>query len=506
MSVASIVFPHQLFEEHPALEKNRPIYLVEEFLFFRQYTFHKQKLAFHRASMKAYQHYLISKGHEVIYIEATETIADVRTLLPYLKQKGISEIHYGDVTDNFLEKRIVQHTRLLGIETKKYDSHLFILTREQITDYFSNKKRFFQTDFYTRQRKHFQILVDDKLQPAGGKWTFDAENRLKYPKGKRPPAVKFPILNEHWTEATTYVEKNFASNYGAVSNTFIYPTTFSESRDWLSQFLQHRFSEFGDYEDALVNDESILHHSVLTPMLNVGLLTPTEILDQAIAFADENEIPINSCEGFVRQILGWREFIRGVYETKGTQARTTNHWKFKRKIPASFWEGKTGIPPVDGTIKKVLATGYCHHIERLMVLGNFMLLCEFDPDEVYQWFMELFIDAYDWVMVPNVYGMSQFADGGLMATKPYISGSNYLMKMSDFKKGDWQSIWDGLFWRFMHTHREFFLQNPRLGMLVKTFDKMAKAKQEAHLQTANEYFKKLDKEKKRTTPNVHRMK
>ena len=145
------------------------------------------------------------------------------------------------------------------------------------------------------------------------------------------------------------------------------------------------------------------------------------------------------------------------------------------------------------TIKKVLETGYCHHIERLMVIGNFMLLCEFDPTEVYRWFMELFIDAYDWVMVTNVYGMSQFADGGLMATKPYISGSNYLMKMSDFPKGNWQKIWDGLFWRFMDTHRGFFLTNPRLGMLVRTFDKMANEKRFSHLETAENYLASLDK-------------
>lgn len=493
MNSASLVFPHQLFEKHPSLEKSRTVYLIEEFLFFKQYNFHKQKLVFHRASMKAYQYYLQSKGYEVSYIEAKEKIADVRNLLPYLKKKGVSEIHYCDVTDNFLEKRIAEQAKALKIKVVTCDSPLFILTHNQVTDYFFSKKRFFQTDFYTKQRKHFKILVDNELQPAGGKWTFDAENRLKYPKGKKAPAVKFPKPNEYWNEAAVYVEKNFSSNYGEVSHSFIYPTTFTESRAWLKQFLQHRFAEFGDFEDALVNSESILHHSVLTPMLNVGLLTPKEIIDQAIVYSNENKVPLNSCEGFIRQILGWREFIRGVYETKGTQERTTNYWKFKRKIPASFWDGTTGIPPIDNTIKKVLATGYCHHIERLMVLGNFMLLCEFDPDEVYRWFMELFIDAYDWVMVPNVYGMSQFADGGLMATKPYISGSNYLMKMSDYEKGNWQPIWDGLFWRFMNTHRDFFLKNPRLGMLVKTFDKMPKEKQEKHLQIANAYLTKLDK-------------
>jgi deoxyribodipyrimidine photolyase-related protein len=492
MSVASIVFPHQLFEKHPALVKTRPVFIIEEFLFFKQYNFHKQKLVFHRASMKAYQNYLQGKGYVVTYIEAIEKIADVRNFLPYLKTKGISEIHYCDVTDNFLEKRMTQHANTLNIEIKKYDSQLFILDQNQVDEYFSGKKRFFQTDFYTRQRKHFKILVDEKLQPDGGKWTFDAENRLKYPKGKKAPHVAFPKANEYWAGAVKYVEENFSSNYGEVSTSFIYPTTFVESNAWLTQFFKNRFSEFGEYEDALVKNENILHHSVLTPMLNVGLLTPKDILDRAIAFANENKIPLNSCEGFIRQILGWREFIRGVYEAKGTQERTTNYWKFKRKIPKSFWEGTTGIPPIDSTLKKILATGYSHHIERLMVLGNFMLLCEFDPDEVYRWFMELFIDSYDWVMVPNVYGMSQFADGGLMATKPYISGSNYLMKMSDFEKGDWQPIWDGLFWRFMHTHRDFFLKNPRLGMLVKTFDKMPKAKQDEHIRIANAYLQELN--------------
>lgn len=491
MSAVSLIFPHQLFEKHPAISNNRPIFLIEELLFFTQYNFHKQKLVFHRASMKGYQRFLESKGYAVTYIEAKEKVSDIRVLLTDFKQKGISEIHYTNVTDYLLEKRIAELSLKLKIKVSKSDSLLFLLTAQQVDHYFVGKKRFFQTDFYTQQRKHFKILVDEKQQPEGGKWTFDTENRLKYPKEKRPPEIKFPKPNEYWNEAVTYINKNFSSNYGEINNSFIYPTTFSESSAWLKQFLQKRFAEFGDYEDALVNNESVLHHSLLTPMLNVGLLTPDEIVNQAISYAHENKIPLNSCEGFVRQLLGWREFIRGVYQTKGTQERTTNYWKFKRKIPASFWNGTTGIAPIDSTIKKVLTTGYCHHIERLMVLGNFMLLCEFDPDEVYKWFMELFIDSYDWVMVPNVYGMSQFADGGLMATKPYISGSNYLMKMSDYPKGDWQPIWDDLFWRFMHVHRDFFLKNPRLGMLVKTFDKMSDEKRQGHIQQAEKYLKKL---------------
>ena len=170
-------------------------------------------------------------------------------------------------------------------------------------------------------------------------------------------------------------------------------------------------------------------------------------------------MPINSTEGIIRQLIGWREFIRGIYEVKGNEERTKNFWNFKKSMPSHFYDATTGIEPIDNTIKGVLETGYCHHIERLMILGNFMLLCEIDPDDVYKWFMELFIDAYDWVMVPNIYGMSQFADGGLMSSKPYISSSNYLIKMSNYEKGDWQKTWDGLFWRFMNKQRDFFLKN-----------------------------------------------
>jgi deoxyribodipyrimidine photolyase-related protein len=301
-----------------------------------------------------------------------------------------------------------------------------------------------------------------------------------------------PAENKYVEEARQYVQQHFAANYGTVNNPHLFAVTFADAEKWLDDFLTTRFEQFGIYEDAIVAKETVLHHSVLTPMLNIGLLQPQQIIDKAISVSKQYNIPLNSLEGFIRQIMGWREFIHIVYEREGSKQRSSNYWNFKRKIPASFWTGETGIAPIDITIKKILETGYCHHIERLMVLGNFMLLCEFDPGEVYRWFMEMFIDAYDWVMVPNVYGMTQFADGGLMTTKPYISGSNYLMKMSDYEKGEWQTVWDGLFWRFMHVHRGFFLKNPRIGMLVKSFDKMTNEKQQLHLSNAAKYLTSLD--------------
>ena len=486
-----IIFPHQLFEQNILFSKCETIYLVEEWLYFKQYNFHKSKIAFHRASMKFYEAYLQSKNIKVVYIESIDVLSDIRKLIPFLKSNCVNEIEYIYTTDYLLEKRIKDTCTTQIIIPNKNSTPQFLNTVEDIYSYFKDKKRMFQTDFYKHQRLSRNILIDTQKKPKGGKWTFDDENRLKYPKGKTPPSINSINKNIYYAEAITYTQKNFPNNYGEVNTKFIYPTTFDESKNWLTEFFHSRFSEFGAYEDAIVTNENILHHSVLTPMMNAGLLTPQFVLDETILYAINNEIPINSLEGFIRQIIGWREFIRAIYELKGNEERTRNYWNFSRKIPASFWNGTTGIEPIDITIKKVLETGYCHHIERLMVLGNFMLLCEFDPDEVYRWFMELFIDAYDWVMVPNVYGMSQFADGGLMATKPYISGSNYLMKMSDYKKGEWQNVWDGLFWRFMHVHRDFFLQNPRLGMLVKSFDKMTALKQNTHLKNATFFLESL---------------
>jgi deoxyribodipyrimidine photolyase-related protein len=491
MSSAGIIFPHQLFEQNILAAKCNTIYLIEEWLYFKQYSFHKQKIAFHRASMKFYENFLKSKKFKVVYIDSHNDLADIRKLIQYLKSKGIQTLEYIDTTDYWLEQRINKACNAHHVEINKNHTPLFINSTEEIAAYFSGKKRMFQTDFYKHQRLSRNILLKNKQKPVGGKWTYDDENRLKFPKGKIPPKIDFSSLNTFYSAAAAYTQKYFPGNYGNLNTNFIYPTTHAESKKWLQTFFKSRFSEFGAYEDAILSKENILHHSLLTPMLNVGLLTPKFVIDEALLYASKHKIPLNSLEGFIRQIIGWREFIRAVYELKGKEERTKNYWGFTRKIPASFWKGTTGIEPIDITIKKVLDTGYCHHIERLMVLGNFMLLCEFDPDEVYRWFMELFIDAYDWVMVPNVYGMSQFADGGLMATKPYISGSNYLMKMSDYKKGAWQNVWDGLFWKFMHIHRDFFLQNSRLGMLVRSFDKMPDSKQKTHLNIAEQFLNSL---------------
>lgn len=440
--------------------------------------------------MKGFANRINSKKRECHYIDATDPRSDIRLLIPALAQEGYEKIIYIDTTDDWLEKRLLKSIGETGICSEKLPTPLFLNSLDEVTPFFENRKSYFQTDFYTWQRKKKNILLTPEGKPVGGKWTFDAENREKFPRKGIPPMVNFPKPNADVKEAMQYVEQFFPKNPGS-STGFFYPVDHSSALSWFRDFLAHRFAAFGRYEDAMVMKEPILHHSLLSPLKNAGLLSPQHVIEETLAESDALSIPLASLEGFLRQVMGWREFIRIVYEREGSRQRTKNYWNHTRKIPSVFYTGETGILPVDTVIRRVLETGYCHHIERLMVLGNFMLLCEFDPDEVYRWFMELFIDSYDWVMVPNVYGMTQFADGGLMTTKPYISGSNYLLKMGDWEKGPWQETWDGLFWRFMHLHRDFFTQNPRLGMLVKTFDKMPVEKRNKHLKKADEFLSKL---------------
>jgi deoxyribodipyrimidine photolyase-related protein len=223
--------------------------------------------------------------------------------------------------------------------------------------------------------------------------------------------------------------------------------------------------------------------------LNIGLLTPGEVVAETLAFSRKRRVPLNSLEGFLRQVIGWREFMRAVYLGVEKKQRRMNFWDHKRRLPLSLYSGETGLAPLDTVIRRINQNAYAHHIERLMILGNFMLLSEIDPNAVYRWFMEMFIDAYDWVMVPNVYGMSQYADGGLITTNPYISSSNYLRKMSDFPAGDWCAVWDGLYWRFVGKHRDFFLGNPRLlRVMIRQYEKMNPERRRGLLKAAEGFL------------------
>lgn len=462
-SEATLIFPHQLFEDHPAIEQGRAIFLIEDAHFFTRYRFHKQKLVFHKATMTEYARYLEKKGYKPTLITLDENYREV------LRKHKITHVHCARLYDFVLEENVQKQMADEGIRFLEYDSPYFMTSQARFEEHFSKKDSFYFTSFYKEQRHYFNILMTEEKRPVGGTLSFDPENRKKLPANVRVPLRPITQPSASIEEAQTWVAR-FADHPGFVDS-FIYPVTHDDAKAWLEEFLAHRLQNFGPYQDALTDDQSMLFHSILSPLINVGLLTPAYVVERTLLYADSHEVPLNSLEGFIRQIIGWREFVYGVYLYKGRELQQSNFFNHHNKLPSSFWSGTTGIEPIDGAIERLLKTGYAHHIERLMLFGNFILLSGIDPDDAYLWFMEMYIDSYDWVMIPNVYGMSQFAGGTLMTTKPYISGANYLKKMSSYPPGIWEKLFTDLYWRFMVIHEPLLVANNRMKPLFSMMHK-----------------------------------
>ena len=496
MSSAILIFPHQLFADHPAMAHGGEVYLLEDPLFFGNdahwpTSMHQQKIMLHRASMKAYAAEIQAGERTIHYIEAPENSAtDSVQLLNATIPKNIAIVHLADPTDDLLMRRVRRFAAARGVKVVVHPTPNFITPPNFLETHLASRKKPFMAKFYEEQRKRMGVLLDADGSALGGKWSFDTENRAKLPKGHVPAREPASSRNAFTEEAATYIGRKFPNNPGSLKN-FRWPVTRKDSEAWLDQFIDERLANFGLYEDSISTQHAYIYHSAITPMLNVGLLDPQDVIDRVLHKASQCEIPMNSLEGFIRQVIGWREFMHGIYHHRGIEIRNGNFWNFTRPLPQSFYDGSTGIPPVDRVIRQLLDDGYCHHIERLMVLGNFMVLCRIKPDDVYRWFMEMFVDSYDWVMVPNVYGMSQFADGGTFTTKPYISGSNYVLKMSDEPKGPWCPIWDGLFWKFIGDYTPFFRKNPRLSMIARSWEKQSPEKQEVHWKIADDFLANL---------------
>ena len=508
-----LIFPHQLYWPHPVLESASAhgeidhIALVEHDLFFgdSRYPcqFHKQKLWLHRSSMAHYLSRLRDQNWNANIIEyaAERSSCDaIREWVGNLVGEGDRQtfLHAVDPVDGILRRRC-EKLRLGDTQWTWWESPNFLNTTQDNQEYRSGKKRWFMADFYKWQRRRLNLLMAGD-QPRGGQWSFDRDNRRRVPKELHGRLPQLPQASPDASDelARQWVEQRFADHPGSLETLYL-PTTHEAAASWLGDFVRQRLCQFGDYEDAILRGESFLWHSVLTPLLNIGLLSPQQVLDAVLGFSQRNDVPLNSLEGFVRQVVGWREFMRATYVDLGVTMRTTNAWQHRRTLSPRFYDGTTGILPVDDAIQRVIRTGYCHHIERLMVLGGFMFLCEIDPDDIYRWFMEMFVDSYDWVMVPNVYAMSQNADGGLITTKPYFSGSAYIRKMSNYPTGKtvaqrvatgdtWWDVWDGLYWRWIDNHRQQLAKNPRWAMMCKSAEKMDPAKMAGHHATAGRYL------------------
>ena len=491
-----LIFPNQLFKIKKQFTDVNHIALIQDNIFFGcdsqwQQKFHCQKIIFHKATMDSYEEDLKSQGFNVIYLKHQRE-SRTEDNLNYLSEKGLNYFITYEAFDWSLEKRIKDFSLKNNIKLEIRKNDMFLTCPDISEEILNQKKIYGMQKFYKIQRKSLNILIEKDGSPTGGTWSFDKMNRKKLPNSIEVPRVPNIKTSRLLDNAKKEVSINYKDYYGSTEN-FNYPLSHKDAEEWLDNFLIERFNLFGDYEDAIHSNHRTLWHSVLSPLINSGLLTPRQIIDKSWEFYQSNNIGINSYEGFVRQIIGWREFILLMYKRNSLELRNGNFWDFEDKpIPLSFYTGQTGIRPLDDSIKNILETGYAHHIERLMIVGNLMLLCRFHPNQVYKWFMELFIDSYDWVMVPNVYGMSQFSDGGLFTTKPYISGSNYIRKMSNYKSEDWCSTWDSLFWTFIDDYKNKFKDQYRLSMILRNLEKMDPNKKMSHRRNANAFMSKLN--------------
>ena len=507
-----LILGDQLNHEHSwfSQKDDTVLYVLMEMRQETDYVAHHiQKVVAFFAGMRQFAKHLKEQGHQVHYIQLDDknnlqNIPDNITQL--IKKYKASHFEWQLPDEYRLDVQLNELSQHLNKEFKttcqSIDSEHFMSNRTELGEFFKGKKQYLLERFYRHMRTKHNVLMDGK-KPLTGQWNYDKENRKKLPANHVPIA---PLVFENEVEdIIKIIQKSDIKTIGNIDKKgFVWPVTRAQSLELLEFFAQDCLPVFGSFQDAMTPHAWSLYHSRISFSMNVKLISPLEVINRAIQEweARTDEIGFNQLEGFVRQIIGWREFIRGMYESRGSDERTRNFWGFTKKIPKSFYDGTTGIYPIDQTIKKTLETGYCHHIERLMVLGNFMLLCEFDPDEVYRWFMELFIDSYDWVMVPNVYGMSQFADGGVVASKPYVSSAAYIHKMSHYcktcyydksvKTGPKACPFNSLYWNFYDRHQDKLGKNPRIGMMYRIWEKMDSGKRVDLLEQAKIYLEDIE--------------
>ena len=490
---STIIFPNNLFENKNNLDKNSKIFIFQDPLFFNDLKYHvkfnKKKILMHLMSTEDYFNNLKSLGYNAELVPFYD-LKGVNYVEEFIKKNNITNLNIYEIIDFELKKRFISASDNLNVNVNWLKNPMFLLDSDEVKNEFQGRKKFLMANFYKKQRKKFNILIEND-QPVGGKWSFDEENRKKFDsKVKIPENVKFEFDEKLHSENSKLVGKYFKDNYGNLDD-FNFPINSKQAKIAFQYFLENKLELFGDYEDSISSKENLIFHSLLSQYINIGLMTPLEIVNKTLEYHEINPVRLNSLEGFIRQVIGWREFIRGIYSERGVEQRNSNSWNFSNKIPEKFYTGTTGLLPVDKVVKSGIQNSYSHHIERLMIMGNIMMLLEFDPNEVYRWFMEVYIDSYDWVMVPNIYGMSQFSDNGLMATKPYISSSKYILKMSDYKDDSWCEIWDALYWRFIKKHEKFFKSNPRLSLMVNIYEKKPDEMKKNYEKICEEYILSL---------------
>ena len=483
------VLGNQLFDiKYLKNYKNCDFFMSEDYSLCTYEKHHKLKILHTLSSMRSYYDLLKNKHFKIHYYshenKFTESYENKLKIL--IKEIKAKKVYSFEIEDKPFELKMKKLFSKLKIKWEVVPSPMFLNSRNDFRLYLDTVKKPLMSSYYKQNRIKFNLLVKDE-NPIGGKWSFDRDNRKKLPPSITvPKRIKFKETI-HTKNLKIFVNNQFKNHPGDIDNLWT-PTTHSDAKKLLKSFIKDKLNLFGDYEDAVSQRDNFLFHSSLSPLINNGLITPKQIIEEIKR--TKKDIKINSLEGYIRQIIGWREFIRGIYQNYSEAMESSNFFNHNNKLTQDWYKGTTGIPPLDHSIKNALKYGWTHHIERLMIVSSLMNLCEVKPKIVNKWFMEMFIDSSEWVMTPNVYGMGLFSDGGIFATKPYICGSSYYLKMMDFKKGEWCEIVDGLYWRFIEKNKKFFLTNPRLSMMVRVLEKMSLERKKRIISKANQFIKR----------------
>ena len=471
---AVLILGNQLLEHHPALtdESVDVIIMIEAQDLCRELPYHCHKLILLLSAMRHFGAQVEKSDKKIIYATLSQTPYFSQSLKRIIAENNINVLSWMKTSDATPNQTLTELTNELKIAHEIYPNEMFLTPEFELRDWFDRQKSPLMENFYHWQRKRTGILMKDN-KPVGGRWNYDADNRRALPKnGLKIPEVVFPVKDSITKQVIHDVQFYFPTHPGTADD-FWLPASHPEAAQWLRSFINERFSQFGPYEDAMKAGESFLFHSVLSPLINCGLLSVQQVLDATLNAYESQNIEIKSIEGFIRQLIGWREYMYGLYLSEPAMI-SENYFGFSKQLE-DWWYSTDSLSqdlplPLLSALRTVHTYGYNHHIERLMVLGNWFLLNEYDPRSVYRWFSSMYVDAYEWVMVPNVIGMSQYADGGRTATKPYISGGNYLQKM-----GRWwpnltqakESQFTTLYWQFLQNNYNKLQSNFRMSLVLK---------------------------------------
>lgn len=470
---ALILFPHQLFPlaDIPAVDR---VVLVEDPDYFgvgseRAARLHVQKLILHRASMRRYVEEVLWPANIDVDYVSLDVFIKTNDILERVKK--FDHVYLFDPIDARLASRLLQARReregTLSIEF--FPSPNFYLKEQEVRQYFAGEHRFVFEEFYQWQRERFNVLIGDDYRPVGKRWTFDAAKHKSVPRDTTLPSFEVFGNNQWVAEATEWTAKHFPDNPG--STDFVWPTNHEEAARWLAAFVEHRIDHFGTYQDAIDGEAMWLYHSAVSASLNIGLLSPQQVVNAALERHARRPVDLGNLEAFIRSVLGWREFLRGVYVVRGAELRGVNPLAGTRRLTDAWYQGSTGLPPFDDMVTQLRSHAYAHDAERLYIAANLMVLCEIHPDDMYRWFQELLIDAYDWILLPTVTAIQDFCNPESVISLP-IAASSHVTSLSHYTRGEWSNVWDGLYWRFVEKNRETLKKNPRTRILVQRLERL----------------------------------